>query len=285
MSKKLDNLNKIDEEIKNKIDELKYKEENHKEYINQVKCIKNSLYNKASKIFVYNLKKLIGLEGTQKKLAKKIGVSEDLLSKYKSGEAFPSIETLIYICRVYNISLDKFLSRELKAVDIEILENNKELNDEIFEEKYYTYFLVTNIGKEGAIQEGRITFNHDEVTFEILGKGKVVKSFKGKYKISEKLIFFNLQSGHDGIAYINMIKPNLNKNKYIGGIALMMLPSDANSKPCVQKILISKKSINREEYKYELREFLSFKDKKIEAGNLKISPWEDEEVYDFISKF
>lgn len=285
MNQELDVLKEIDNEIKFKMNGLKDKEDNNKVYINEVKCIKNSIYNKASTTFVYNLKKLIGLEGTQRKLAKKIGVSEDLLSKYKSGEAFPSIETLIYICKVYDISLEQLLNRTLTAVDIENLENNNGLNDEIFEEKYYTYFLVTNIGKEGAIHEGRITFNGEEVSFNIFAKGNVVKSFNGKYKTSEKLIFFNLQSGHDGIAYINMIKPNLNKNRYIGGIALMMLPSDANSKPCVQKILISKKQIDREEYKDELRKFLSFEDKKRESGNLKISPWEDEEVYDFISKY
>ncbi|MGG5460918.1 helix-turn-helix domain-containing protein [Clostridium sp. B9] len=285
MNQELDVLKEIDNEIKFKMNGLKDKEDNNKVYINEVKCIKNSIYNKASTTFVYNLKKLIGLEGTQKKLAKKIGVSEDLLSKYKSGEAFPSIETLIYICKVYDISLEQLLNRTLTAIDIENLENNNGLNDEIFEEKYYTYFLVTNIGKEGAIHEGRITFNGEEVSFNIFAKGNVVKSFNGKYKTSEKLIFFNLQSGHDGIAYINMIKPNLNKNRYIGGIALMMLPSDANSKPCVQKILISKKQIDREEYKDELRKFLSFEDKKRESGNLKISPWEDEEVYDFISKY
>ena len=45
-----------------------------------------------------------------------------------------------------------------------------------------------------------------------------------------------------------MIKPNVNKNKYVGGLAMMMLPSDANSKPCVQKILFSKIKLDRDEY-------------------------------------
>ncbi|EGT3616585.1 helix-turn-helix transcriptional regulator [Clostridium perfringens] len=285
MKKELDEIKKIEEDIEIKIESIKNEDKEEKHDINKVKVLKNTIYDKTSKVFVYNLKKLIQLEGTQKRLAKKIGVSEDLLSKYKTEEAFPSIETLMYICKIYNLSLDKFLNRTLTAMDIENLENNQGVDEEIFEEKYYAYFLITNIGKEGGIHEGRIEFRNEEVVFKILSMGEVVKSFKGSYIISEKLIFFNLQSGHDGIAYINMIKPNLNKNKYIGGLALMMLPSDANSKPCVQKILISKTRIDREEHKGELKRFLNFPEKGKELGNVKISPWEDEEVYDFISNY
>lgn len=285
MKKELDEIKKIEEDIEIKIESIKNQDKEEKHDINKVKVLKNTIYDKTSKVFVYNLKKLIQLEGTQKRLAKKIGVSEDLLSKYKTEEAFPSIETLMYICKIYNLSLDKFLNRTLTAMDIENLENNQGVDEEIFEEKYYAYFLITNIGKEGGIHEGRIEFRNEEVVFKILSMGEVVKSFKGSYIISEKLIFFNLQSGHDGIAYINMIKPNLNKNKYIGGLALMMLPSDANSKPCVQKILISKTRIDREEHKGELKRFLNFPEKGKELGNVKISPWEDEEVYDFISNY
>lgn len=285
MKKELDEIKKIEEDIEVKIESIKNEDREEKHDINKVKVLKNTIYDKTSKVFVYNLKKLIQLEGTQKRLAKKIGVSEDLLSKYKTEEAFPSIETLMYICKIYNLSLDKFLNRTLTAMDIENLENNQGIDEDIFEEKYYAYFLITNIGKEGGIHEGRIEFRNEEVIFKILSMGEVVKSFKGSYIISEKLIFFNLQSKHDGIAYINMIKPNLNKNKYIGGLALMMLPSDANSKPCVQKILISKTRIDREEHKGELKNFLKFPEKSKELGNIKISQWEDEEVYDFISNY
>lgn len=285
MKRDLEEIKKIEEDIEVKIESIKNEVKEEKHDINKVKVLKNTIYDKASKVFIYNLKKLIQLEGTQKRLAKKIGVSEDLLSKYKSGEAFPAIETLMYICKIYDLSLDKFLNRTLTAMDMDNLENNNGIDEEIFEDNYYTYFLITNIGKEGGIHEGKIEFRGEEVIFKILSKGEVVKSFKGNYTVSEKLIFFNLQSGHDGIAYINMIKPNLNKNKYIGGLALMMLPSDANSKPCVQKVLISKTKIDREENKYELKNFLNFPEKSKELGNIKISQWEDEEVYDFISKY
>jgi len=80
--------------------ETRYKTNTTCAELNAVKSIKNNIYEKTLKIFTGNLKKLIQFEGTQKELAKKIGISQDLLSKYKSGEAFPSIETLIYICQV-----------------------------------------------------------------------------------------------------------------------------------------------------------------------------------------
>lgn len=285
MKRELEEIKNIEEDIEIKIESLNSKVKENKHDINEVKILKNTIYDKTSKVFVYNLKKLIQIEGTQKRLAKKIGVSEDLLSKYKTGEAFPSIETLMYLCKLYDLSLDKFLNKTLTAMDMENLEGSRPVNEEIFENIYYTYFLITNIGKEGRIHEGKLEFRENEVWFKILSKGEVVKSFKGNYIVSEKLIFFNLKSGHDGIAYINMIKPNLNKNKYIGGLALMILPLDANSKPCVQKVLISKVKIDRDESQGELKNFLKFSNKSKENGNIKISQWDDEEVYDFISKY
>ena len=81
-----------------------------------------------------------------------------------------------------------------------------------------------------------------------------------------------------------MIKPNVNKNKYVGGLAMMMLPSDANSKPCVQKILFSKIKLDRDEYYNNLKEILSFSVEGIGFGHVKVSQWEDEAAYNFILK-
>ncbi len=235
MKRDLYELMEIDEKVKSKSDYIKNNPDIIINDINAVKALKNNMYEKASKTFVYNLKKLIQLELTQKKLAMKIGISEDLLSKYKSAGAFPSIETLLYICEVYSISLEKLIGMPLSPVDIENLQDNKETEFNIFEEKYYVYFLVTNLAREGAIQEGVIEICNDNVIFKILANIEMVKYFTGNYYISDKLIFFNLQSSSDGTAYINMIKPNVNKNKYVGGLAMLILPSDANSKPCAQK--------------------------------------------------
>ena len=277
-------LREIDEKVKLKLHYIKSNSDIMLNNINEVKALKNDIYEKASKTFIYNLRKLIQLELTQKNLSKKIGISEDLLSKYKVGEAFPSIETLIYICQVYNISIDKLITTPLTTVDIESLENNQEIDFNIFEEKYYVYFLVTNMAKEGAIHEGVVEICKDNVIFKIISNDQVVKYFAGNYNISEKLIFFNLQSPNDGTTYINMIKPNVNKNKYVGGLAMLMLLSDANSKPCAQKILFSKIRLDREMYSNNLKELLNFSVEGSTIGHVKISPWEDEVAYNFIGK-
>lgn len=284
MKKDLYELKEIEEQVKHKLNYIKSNEDTGFNNINEVKVLKNHIYEKTSKVFMYNLKKLIKLESTQKKLAFKIGISEDLMSKYKCGDAFPSIETLIYICEVYNISMEKLISTPLTVEDIEKLENNEEIELDLFEEKYYVYFLVTNLSKEGTIQEGIVHINKDKVIFKLISNQMVIKQFKGKYNVSDKLIFFNLHSLNDGCAHINMIKPNVNKSKYCGGVAMLMIPSDANSKPCVQKVLFSKIKIDRELYYDNLKELLEFNAKSSTLGHIKISQWEDELAYNFIAK-
>lgn len=284
MKRELHELREIDEKVKSKLDFVKSSSDSELEDVNIVKALKNNIYEKVSKTFIYNLKKLIKLESTQKNLAKKIGVSEDLLSKYKSGEAFPSIETLIYICEIYGISMEKLVALPLTTIDIENMENSQDVEFNVFEENYYAYFLVTNIAREGAIHEGVVEIINDEVVFKILANGEVVKYFSGRYSVSNKLIFFNLHSQGDGTACISMIKPNVNKERYFGGLAMLMLPSDANSKPCVQKLLLCKIRIDREVHYSTLKGILNFNALRVPLGHVKISQWEDEVAYNFISK-
>lgn len=248
----------------------------------EIKISKNKIYEKTCDIFMHNLKKLIQLEGTQKKLAKKIGVSEDLLSKYKSGDTFPSIETILYICNLYHINIDEFLTVSLNSSFFEeSIGNDTELQN-IFAENYFCYFFVTNSGKKEAIHESKLKILKNSSTFEIFVKGKIIKEFKGNYKISDNLVFFNLYSKKDGYAYITMIRPSLNKSRYVGGLAMLCLPSDANSKPCCQKIIISNTQIDRQTNFDSLSNFLSFSAENNNFGNIKISRYEDESVYDFI---
>lgn len=284
MKRELQELTEIDEKVKGKLDYIKSSSSRTLEDVNKVRALKNIIYEKVSKTFIYNLKKLIKLEGTQKDLAKKIGVSEDLLSKYKTGEAFPSIETLMYICEIYGISMEKLISLPLTTTDIENMETSLDVDFNVFEENYYAYFLVTNIARGGAIHEGVIEIINNNAVFKILANGEEIKCFSGRYSISDKLISFNLYSQSDGTASISMIKPNVNKERYFGGLTMLMLPSDANSKPCVQKLLLSKIQIDREMYYSSLKEFLNFNAQGVPLGHVKISQWEDEAAYNFISQ-
>lgn len=273
----MNSLNDLNEKISLELDSVKHNDTND---INKVKEIKNDMYQKASMIFLHNLKVLIMIESTQKKLARKIGISEDLLSKYKSGAAFPSIETLLYISEIYNIKLNDFLTKPLNINDFTSTEDS--IDDSIFEENYYAYFLVTNIGKEGSIHEGALSFKENRVNFKIMKDKNILKSFNGVYHKTGRIISIELTSSEDGNAYINMIKPSLNKKKYVGGFALLMLPSDANSKPCCQKIIISKYKIDRSDYSSELLHFLKFHNEKCEADSMKLSVSDDEIIYNFL---
>lgn len=284
MKKDLDELREINERIKRESDYIKNNPGVNDKNINAIKALKNSIYEKTSKTFIYNLRKLIQIELTQKNFAKKIGISEDLLSKYKSGGAFPSIETLIYISEVYGISIDKLIGTPLSIVELENIENNRTAELNAFEEKYYVYFLATNIAREGVIHEGVVEICNNDVKFDIFSNVEMVKSFTGICNVSDKLIFFNLQSPSDGTAYISMLRPNVNKYRYVGGLAMLMLPSDANSKPCAQKVLFSKVRIDRELHYDNLRKMLNFCIEGTVIGHIKISQWEDEEAYNFIQR-
>lgn len=275
-------LKELDMKIENGLNKIKNYPKDEIIDINLIDNVKHNIREKNCKIFIYNLNKLIQLECTQKNLSKKIGVSEDVLSKYKSGASFPNIETLMYICNIYNMDISKFLGTELTSLDIGNIEKNEDTYCSIFEEKYYVYFLVTNMTKVGTIHEGTIEFLSNNVVFEIHSNNRVIKHFSGDYSISDKLVSFNLHSFEDGNAHISMIKPNINKNKYVGGLSMLSLASDANSKPCCQKILFSKIQIDRTANYENLKELLSFYVEGNSFGNIKVSQAEDETAYNFI---
>jgi len=275
-------LKELDMKIKNGLNKIKNHPKDEVIDISFVDNVKHNIREKTHKIFIYNLNKLIQLEYTQKNLSKKIGVSEDVLSKYKSGKSFPTLENLIYICNVYNIDLNKFFTTPLTSLDLENIEDNENTNCTMFEEKYYVYFFVTNMPRGLTIHEGIIEILSNNVVFKIHSDNTVIKHFSGDYSISDKLVSFNLHSAEDGNAHISMIKPNINKNKYVGGLSMLSLASDANSKPCCQKILFSKTQIDRTANYANLKELLSFYVEDNSFGNIKISQAEDETAYNFI---
>lgn len=262
---------------------------------NAIKVLKNDIYQKTTEVFIYNLKKLIQLEGTQKQLARKIGISEDLLSKYKSGDAFPAIETLIYMGTIYQISLESLIGLPFDNSVLERLESRIESTSghgpsHLFEKAYYLYFLVTNVGNDtrvGAIHEAvlEIDENGQGATFKIFSDSRVVKSFSGTVRVCERLVYFNLTSATEGEVNCHMARPNLNKNRYVGGMALMLLPSDARSKPCCQKVLFSRVKIDRDEHGQRIKELLRFDSVNESVGHIKVTPSDDEMAYSFVRQF
>lgn len=300
LSKELEEISLLNKKIDTDIGELEIHNDNFQinnevDQFDRIKEIKNCIHQKTLSVLTYNLKKLIQLETTQKNLARKIGVSEDLLSKYKGGNSLPPIDTLLYICKIYNLDFNRFISFPFDSSDLDHIESTINMQTsalnltKLFEKKYFLYFYVTNTEREGAIHEGLLQIiSKNHVQFKILahklqkGPEMIIKQFEGSYYATSKLIFFDLSNANDGNAHITMMHPNLNMSRYKGGIALLTLPSDANSKPCSQKVLISKQQINRERDYVALCEILNFNVEGSSFGNIKISHEDNEKAYKFI---
>ena len=57
---------------------------------------------------------------TQEQFAEKLYVSRTAVSKWESGKGYPSIDSLKYISKIFNVSIDELLSNE-EIIDIEEL--------------------------------------------------------------------------------------------------------------------------------------------------------------------
>ena len=63
---------------------------------------------------------------TQEQFAEKLYVSRTAVSKWESGKGYPSIDSLEYISKTFNISIDELLSIE-EIIDIAKKENTYNL--------------------------------------------------------------------------------------------------------------------------------------------------------------
>ena len=63
---------------------------------------------------------------TQEQLAEKLYVSRTAVSKWESGKGYPSIDSLKYISKIFNISIDELLSNE-EIIDIAENENTSNI--------------------------------------------------------------------------------------------------------------------------------------------------------------
>ena len=52
---------------------------------------------------------------TQEKLAEKMGVSRQTISKWESGEAYPEIPKLMDLCEVFSCKLDDLLRQDMTS--------------------------------------------------------------------------------------------------------------------------------------------------------------------------
>ena len=89
-----------------------------------------------------NLKKIRKTKKiSQVALSVKLGVSQETISAYENGKAYPSIDTLLKLCDVFNVSADYLLDRtdvkltvgdfcdkKLSPEELELLDNFRRLS-------------------------------------------------------------------------------------------------------------------------------------------------------------
>ena len=69
---------------------------------------------------------------SQEELADKLGVSRQAVSKWESGAAYPEMDKVLQICKMFNLNIDDLLNKDIKEVaDIKESKNifNKYIDD------------------------------------------------------------------------------------------------------------------------------------------------------------
>ena len=54
---------------------------------------------------------------SQEELAEKLGVSRQSVSKWESGTAFPEMDKVIQICKIFNVNMDDLMNQDIKAIN------------------------------------------------------------------------------------------------------------------------------------------------------------------------
>ena len=63
---------------------------------------------------------------SQKELGDKLGLSDVTISKYEKGEYDPSIETLIKMAKIFNVSVDSLVGNNAKMIDFNALDKTQQ---------------------------------------------------------------------------------------------------------------------------------------------------------------
>ena len=63
---------------------------------------------------IHQLRKLSGM--TQEQLAEKLNVSRQTISKWESDTTMPDLESMVRICRIFQLSLDELVLKEEESM-------------------------------------------------------------------------------------------------------------------------------------------------------------------------
>ena len=53
---------------------------------------------------------------SQEQLAEKLGVSRQSVSKWENGEAYPEMDKVLQICKMFNLNIDELLNQDIKEI-------------------------------------------------------------------------------------------------------------------------------------------------------------------------
>ena len=138
---------------------------------------------------------------TQEQLAKALGVNRATVSKYETGEISPSVDQLIKICNILDVSFEELIGDEPGAKPSEIRQSMK-LDDYVRELGYEFHNSYPDVGSDAwlcvdnnekklyllrpediSMSENSI---HDYAKFqmaELLKKGKEIPDTEGWFKM------------------------------------------------------------------------------------------------------
>ena len=71
---------------------------------------------------------------SQEQLAEKLGVSRQSVSKWENGEAYPEMDKVLQLCKMFNLNIDELLNQDIKEV-------NENKQRKIYVDKYVGDFL------------------------------------------------------------------------------------------------------------------------------------------------
>lgn len=83
---------------------------------------------------------------SQEELAKRAKVSRTIIGNYERNANTPSIEVLIKLARVFNVSVDYIIGEgQLSALDKDVLKRIEDIEELDPETKKHLFFLIDNV--------------------------------------------------------------------------------------------------------------------------------------------
>ena len=83
---------------------------------------------------------------SQEELAKKVGVSRTIIGNYERNANAPSVEVLVKLARVFNVSVDFLIGEgQLSALDKDLLKRIEDIEQLDEPTKEHLFFVIDNV--------------------------------------------------------------------------------------------------------------------------------------------